>query len=29
LADYLRRLDKGDVAEGGTGGGARVHIGRW
>jgi transposase len=25
LADYLRRLDEGDVAEGGTGGGARVH----
>jgi hypothetical protein len=25
LADYLRRLDEGDVAEGGTGGGSRVH----
>src|ERR671926_1893964 len=24
LADYLRRLDKGDAAEGGTGGGSRV-----
>src|ERR671938_801921 len=25
LADYLRRLDEGDAAEGGTGGGSRVH----
>jgi transposase len=25
LADYLRRLDEGDVAEGGTSGGSRVH----
>jgi transposase len=25
LADYLRRLDEGDVAEGGTGSGSRVH----
>jgi transposase len=25
LADYLRRLDAGDVAEDGTGGGSRVH----
>src|SRR6202140_1531915 len=25
LADYLRRLDEGDVAEGGTGCGSRVH----
>ena len=25
LADYLRRLDESDVAEGGTGGGSRVH----
>ena len=25
LTDYLRRLDEGDVAEGGTGGGSRVH----
>ena len=25
LADYLRRLDDGDAAEGGTGGGSRVH----
>jgi transposase len=25
LADYLRRLDAGDIAEGGTGGGSRVH----